>query len=122
VAIGVPKAAEWQGVENFKQYVVFTKRYVMMNRLPSRILREEMKKLEDLTRKSLATRILDHEEYKQMIGQIFQRVNDATTSFQVRTLIFIEGCVLLIAPSQVGMAISIQNTASQIHDDTKVGA
>jgi hypothetical protein len=45
-----------------------------------------MKKLEDLTYKSLATRILDHEEYGGMIQQIFQRINEATTSFQVRIL------------------------------------
>ena len=63
--------------------------YNMMNTSSSRILQAEMKKLEDLTRKSLAIRILDHEEYQKMIGQIFQRVNGATTSFQVITLIFI---------------------------------
>jgi hypothetical protein len=48
-----------------------------------------MKKLDDLARKSLAIRTLDHEEYKKMIQEIFQRVNDATMSFQVFTLIFI---------------------------------
>jgi hypothetical protein len=48
-----------------------------------------MKKLDDLACKSLAIQILDHEEYQNMIGLIFQRVNGATTSFQVHTLIFI---------------------------------
>ena len=61
----------------------------MMNMYPSRILQDEMNKLEDLSRKSLAIRTLDHEEYQKMIGQIFQRVNGATTSFQVHTLIFV---------------------------------
>ena len=79
-----------------------------------------MKKLEDLTRKSLATRILDHEEYGKTIQQIFQRVNEATTSFQVRTLYLSKVMYSLIGWSQVEMAISIQNTASQIHDDIKV--
>ena len=53
---------------------------------PSRILGEEMKELEDLTDKSLATRILDHEAYGSKIQQIFQRVNEATISFSVRTV------------------------------------
>ena len=48
-----------------------------------------MKKLEDLTRESLIIRTLDHEKYQKMIGQIVQRVNGATTSFQVHTLIFV---------------------------------
>jgi len=55
-----------------------------------------MKKLEDLTHKSLATRILDHEEYGGMIQQIFQRVNEATTSFQVRILYSSKVMYLLI--------------------------
>ena len=58
-----------------------------MNTTPFRFLAEEMKKLQDFAG-SLATPILDHEEYKtQMIQQIFQRVKEATMSFHVRTLI-----------------------------------
>ena len=45
-----------------------------------------MKKLMDLADKSLATRILDHEAYGSEIQQIFQRVNEATMSFIVRTI------------------------------------
>jgi len=59
-----------------------------MNTSVARILGKEMKKLKDLAKKSLAARIFDHAEYKITIQQIFQRVDDATTSFQVRTLIF----------------------------------
>lgn len=59
-----------------------------MNTSAARILEEEMKNLKDLAKKSLATRIFDHEEYKSTIQKIFQRVNDATASFQVCTLIF----------------------------------
>lgn len=40
---------------------------------------EEMKKLEDLAKKSLAVWIFGHEEYKNMIQQIFQHVNKATS-------------------------------------------
>ena len=78
-----------------------------------------MKKLEDLSCKSLALRTLDREEYQKMIGQIFQRVDGATTSFQVHTLIFIYAYVLLIVLSQFEMANSIQETANMIHDDIK---
>ncbi|KIM80637.1 hypothetical protein PILCRDRAFT_822370 [Piloderma croceum F 1598] len=86
VAISVPKAAE-QEIDNFKQNI-----------------REEMKNFEELTDKFLVTQILDYEEYKKKIRQIFQRINGATTSFQVV------------------MTISIQNQAGQIHDDTKKAA
>jgi hypothetical protein len=65
------------------------KRYTMMNTSPSRILREEMKNLRDLTRESLVIQTVDYEEYKRKIGQIFQRVKGAMRSFQVHTLIFI---------------------------------
>ena len=65
-----------------------------MNPLPPRILQEEIKKLEDLTHKWLVAQTPDHEKYKQLVGQIFQSVNDATISFQVRILLFIR--VLLI--------------------------
>ena len=61
----------------------------MMTTLPSRILQDEKTKLEDLTRKSLASQIFDYEEYKKKIRQFFQRINEATMSFQVRT--FIDG-------------------------------
>ena len=54
---------------------------------PSRILGEEMKKLNDLATKSLAIQILDHEAYGSKIQQIFQRVKEATMSF-VRTIMF----------------------------------
>ena len=60
-----------------------------MNTTPSRVLAEEMKKLEDLT-SLLATPTIDHEEYNlKMIQQIFQCVKEATMSFHVRTLMFI---------------------------------
>ena len=58
-----------------------------MNTKPFRTLAEEMKKLRDITG-SLATPILvAYEEYK-VIQQVFQRVKQATTTFHVRTLIF----------------------------------
>jgi hypothetical protein len=65
-----------------------------MNPSPPRILQEEIKKLGDLTHKWLAAQTPHHEKYKQLVGQIFQNVNDATMSFQVRILLFIH--VLLI--------------------------
>ncbi|KIJ94292.1 hypothetical protein K443DRAFT_12247, partial [Laccaria amethystina LaAM-08-1] len=69
-----------------------------------RILGEQMKELKDLADKSLALRVLDNEAHGTKIRQIFQRVEGATKSF------FVE------------MAISIQQTASQIHDETKRAA
>ncbi|KAF8153168.1 hypothetical protein B0H34DRAFT_94878 [Crassisporium funariophilum] len=83
IAIGVPKAAE-QEMAKLKQILV-----------------EEMERLEDLARKSLAKRILDHEEYQKILQQVFQRVNGATTTFQIE------------------MANSIQETANMIHGDIK---
>jgi len=65
----------------------------MINMSTTRILEEEMRKLESLAKKWLTTQILDHENYKKMIQQIFQRVKEATTSFLVRTIIFIKGYV-----------------------------
>jgi hypothetical protein len=65
----------------------------MVNTSAASVLGEEMKKLEDLAKKSLAVWILDHEEYKSTIQQIFQRVNEATMPFQVRTLIFISSYI-----------------------------
>ena len=47
-----------------------------------------MKELRNLADKSLATQILDHEAYGPKIQQIFQRVNDATMCFSVRTIKF----------------------------------
>jgi hypothetical protein len=47
-----------------------------------------MKVLMDLTDKSLAIQILDHEAYGPKIQQIFQRVKDASMSFIVRTIMF----------------------------------
>jgi hypothetical protein len=61
----------------------------MMNTSPSRILQEEMKKLQDLARESLVIQTVDYEEYKRKIGQIFRRVEGAARSFQVHALIFI---------------------------------
>ncbi|CAA7260761.1 unnamed protein product [Cyclocybe aegerita] len=69
-----------------------------------KILGEEMKKLEVLAGQSLTRRVLDHEEDEKKIQRIFQCVETATTIFQVE------------------MAISIQETASQIHDGVKKAA
>ena len=46
-----------------------------------------MNELMDLADKSLATRKLD-EAYGPKIQEIFQRVKEATTSFFVRTIMF----------------------------------
>ena len=73
----------------------------MANQPSSRILEEEMKKLNDLTDKLLATRILDHEVYGPKIQQNFQHVKEAMMSF-VRTLYYIQ-----IGHSQLKMAITI---------------
>jgi hypothetical protein len=48
-----------------------------------------MMELKDLADKSRGTQILDHEAYGMKIQQNFQRVKDATTSFLVRTIMFI---------------------------------
>jgi hypothetical protein len=56
---------------------------------PSRVLGEEMKELKDLADRSLATHILDYEAYGTKIQRIFQRVEEATKSFLVRTIVFI---------------------------------
>ena len=64
-----------------------------MNTSTTRILGEEMEKLKTLAEEGLHMQILDHEKYKSMIQQIFQRVKEATTLFQVRTIIFIYGYV-----------------------------
>ena len=87
---GVPNAAE-EAMEKLKSYVVFRapKGYHKnKNMSPFRILGKEMMKLKDLADKSLATQILDHEAYGGKIQQICQRINEATTSFFVRTIIF----------------------------------
>ena len=47
-----------------------------------------MNELKDLADKSLATRKLDDEAYGPKIQQNFQRVKEATTSFFVRTIMF----------------------------------
>ena len=52
-----------------------------------------MKKLKDLSDKSLTSRVLDHEAYGTNIQQIFQRVKEATMSFFVSTIMFIQGDV-----------------------------
>ena len=60
--------------------------YIIMNSTSSRVFAEEMKKLEDLS----GSPLLDDKERKtRAIQQIFQRVKEATTSFQVRDLNFI---------------------------------
>lgn len=87
VANSVPEVVR-QDIENFKQYVVFTKWYIMMNTSPPRNIRNEIKNFEELTSKPV-TQILDYEEYTRTILSIFQRVNGATKDFQVRTIIFI---------------------------------
>ena len=57
---------------------------------PSRILEKEMKELKDLADESLiATKVLDDKAYGRKIQIIFQRVKEATTSFFVRTIMFI---------------------------------
>ena len=84
---GVPKAKE--AMETLKSYVVFrTPKDIIRNMSPSRILEEEMKALKDLAGESLAKQIMDYETCRSKIQQIFQRVKDATTSFFVRTIIF----------------------------------
>jgi hypothetical protein len=85
---GVPKAAE-KAMENLKSYVVSrAPKDILRNISPSRILGEQMKELKDLTDKSLAIQILDHEAYGAKIQRIFQRINYATTNFNVRTIVF----------------------------------
>jgi hypothetical protein len=64
-----------------------------MNTSADRVLAEEMKKLEDLTKKPLPIRIIEHEKYKSTIQQIFRRVEEATTAFHVCTLILISDCI-----------------------------
>ena len=49
-----------------------------------------MKELKDLADESLiATKVLDDKAYGRKIQIIFQRVKEATTSFFVRTIMFI---------------------------------
>ena len=80
-----------------------------------------MKKLKDLSDKSLATRILDYEAYGTKIQQIFQRIKEATMSFFVSTIMCSSEVMhIQVGCSQLEMAISIQQTASEIRDDTKV--
>ena len=67
--------------------------YTIVNTSTTRILGEEMGKLKNLAEEGLPMQILDHEKYKTMIQQIFQRVKEATMLFQVRTIIFIPGYV-----------------------------
>jgi hypothetical protein len=74
-----------------------------------------MKKLTDLSDKSLAIKILDHEAYGPKIQQIFQRVKEATTTFMVCTIMFIKG-IYSTGCSQFEMTISIQQTTSEIRD------
>ena len=88
VASGVPKAAE-EAMEHLKSYVVFpAPKVYRREHITIRILGKEMKELNDLADKSLATRILDHEAHGPKIQEIFQRVKEATTSFFVRAIMF----------------------------------
>ena len=95
---------------------------VIRNMSPSRVLAKEMKELRDLADKSLARRILDYEAYGPKIQQIFQRVKEATMVFFVRS--FMSSFKVLYIHSnwsfQFEMAVSIQQTASEIRDDIKV--
>ena len=79
-----------------------------------------MKELEDLADGSLSIQILDNEAYGTKIQQIFERVKGATESFFVRTIIIIKVMYIQIRHSQLEMAVNVQKTASQIHDDIKV--
>ena len=80
-----------------------------------------MKKLNDLASKSVATQILDHEAYGPKIQQIFKRVKEATISFFVRNrYVYLRLYIFKLVVRQFEMAISIQQTASEIRDDTKV--
>ena len=73
---------------------------IIRNMSPSRILGEEMKKLKDLADKSLVVQILDNEAYGTKVQQIFQRVEGATKSFFVRTIIIIRPCIFIfVVPS-----------------------
>ena len=65
-----------------------TRMDIVRNISPPRILGEEMKELKDLAEKSLTSQILDYEEYGSKIQKNFQCVQDATTTFFVRTIMF----------------------------------
>ena len=86
-----PPKRRWRSSNRTSSFV--HQKDIIRNLSPSRILGEEMKELKDLADKSLATRILDHEAYGPKIQQIFQRVKEATMSFFVRTIMFIQGYV-----------------------------
>ena len=90
-----------------------------------------MKELEDLADKSPVTRILDHEACRSKIQHIFQRVNEATISFVVRTIMFIQGYVYSNRSfsarnddqhpaNDQQHPDNIKQTVSEIRDDTKV--
>ena len=48
-----------------------------------------MKELEGLANKSKILQIIDHEEYGTKIQKIFQRVEEATNFFSVRTIVML---------------------------------
>ena len=52
-----------------------------------------MKELQGLAETSLAMQILDNDAYGTKIQQVFQRVEAATKSFFVHTIIIIQGYV-----------------------------
>ena len=115
-----PPKRRWKS-SNCMSYFVRQKD-VIRNMSPSRVLAKEMKELRDLADKSLARRILDYEAYGPKIQQIFQRVKEATMVFFVRS--FMSSFKVLYIHSnwsfQFEMAVSIQQTASEIRDDIKV--
>ena len=86
---------------------------------PSRILGEEVKKLNDLAEKSLAIQILDYEAYGPKIQQIFQGGDDVLLC-AYHYVHSTKVTYIQIGRFQFEMAISIQQTASKIRDDTKV--
>jgi hypothetical protein len=59
----------------------------------SRTLDTEMERLKDLSEKSLLAHIFDYEAYMNMLQEILQHINVATTYFQVHTLISILGYI-----------------------------
>lgn len=51
-----------------------------------RALKQEVERLEGLAHKSVAIKIFDHEEYKKVIMQVVQHIDNLTTTLQVRKL------------------------------------
>jgi hypothetical protein len=87
----------------------------------SRILGEEMKELKDLANKSLVIRILDHEAYGLRSSEFFSVSRRRRCPSLCVPLCSSKVMYIQICRSQFEMAVSIQQTASEIRDDTKVG-